>query len=104
MNPKEHPCKGCHRKVNNTCALLCRDLHVNIYQDVYRGPKNCPCMICIIKGVCNDPCDNRCEFWSKEYHRIWSMPTKKITIQPIIRIPIHRVIKDWLYSGIVAGW
>ncbi len=87
MNPKEYRCHGCYRERLNLCALLCQDLHINTLRTADRKPKNCPCMICIIKVICNDACDDRSEFWQHEYDRIWDMPTK-----------------NWLYSGIIEGW
>lgn len=77
-------CKGCYREINVTCALL----WLNTHQNADRRPKNCPCMICIVKGICIDPCDDRSEFWCNEYNRIWNISVEKTVIQPIIEIPI----------------
>lgn len=68
-------CKGCYRERVNSCALLCQNLHINSQRND-KKPKDCPCMICIIKGVCNDACDDRSIFWQHEYDRLYMKESK----------------------------
>jgi hypothetical protein len=69
-------CKGCYRERVNACVLLCQNLYINKSQDTDEKPKNCPCMICLIKVVCSIPCEDRDEFWQHEYDRLYIEESK----------------------------
>lgn len=64
-------CEGCYRKRINSCALLSRNPHINKPKDTDKKPRNCPCMICLIKVVCCIACEDRDEFWQYEYDRLY---------------------------------
>lgn len=74
---KECKCSGCYRERINSCALLRRDLFKNTHRNVDTRPKNCPCMMCLIKVICNIQCDERDEFWCNEYDRIWNITARE---------------------------
>ena len=67
----EENCEGCYRKRVNSCALLCQNPHVNKPQNTDKKPRNCPCMICLIKGVCAEACEDRDIYWAVEYDRLY---------------------------------
>ncbi len=49
-------CKGCNVGSDGACGL--------------KDSRNCPCVICIIKMVCNTKCDERHTYWDSEYARL----------------------------------
>ena len=63
-------CKGCYRERVNTCTLFCRS------KDTDKKPKNCPCMICLIKVICYKTCEDRSIYWNREYDRLCKDKTK----------------------------
>jgi len=64
-------CKGCRSEVN------CRK-HTDIISRV--DIAKCSCVTCLVKGVCNDPCENFKDFFKNYYEdsfliHIWRIKT-----------------------------
>ncbi len=71
MKTENEGCYGCNRKETDSCAFLYdyineetgEELNVSVADD-------CPCMTCIVKAVCTNYCDARCELWSIRYDKL----------------------------------
>ncbi len=53
MEEVREECKGCYRKITYGCGL--------------KESRNCPCMICIIKGICISTCEERYLLWKNQF-------------------------------------
>ena len=69
---KHQECKGCNSNMSDNCNTSPSFKHEDINRICY-----CPCQICLIKSMCNEPCN-------KSHTYIWDWYWSKSTQDGIL--------------------